>query len=269
MARKVTLLKLGGSVITDKTRPFTARDDEIQRLAREIQNTLPRRKSGLVIVHGGGSFPHTPAAEYRVHEGAKKGGFRGFVVVQQAATALNRIVVDEFVKAGLNAWGVQPSAGAIARRSRIIRWDVGVFRRALENGVLPITYGDVVFDLAQGCSIASGEEIIRYLSTKLPVDRVILGSDVNGLFLQDPKQNPLAERVSQVTQRNFREVMNYARGSGGIDVTGGMQLKIRLLLDVVTRRRQIECEIANISQAGTLESLLSGKRGIGTVVRYS
>jgi isopentenyl phosphate kinase len=268
MARKVTLLKLGGSVITDKTRPFTARKDEIQRLAREIQNAIPRRQSGLIVVHGGGSFPHTPAAEYRVHEGAKKGRFRGFVMVQQAAADLNRIVVREFVQVGVNAWGVQPSVGAIARRSRIIRWDIGAFRKALENDILPVTYGDVGFDLGQGCSILSGEEIIRYLATKLPVDRVIVGSDVNGLFLQDPKSNPQAEKVALVTKRNFREVMNYARGSGGIDVTGGMQLKIRLLLEIVTRHRQIECEIANISQAGTLESLLLGKRGLGTVVRY-
>ncbi len=256
-------------MITDKTRPFTARMDEIRRLAQEIKRALPNRRSKLIVVHGGGSFPHTPAVQHRVHEGAKNGDFGGFVLVQQAAAELNKIVGDEFVAAGLDVFRVQPSAGALAKRSRITQWNADVFKKALDRGLLPVTYGDVALDLAQGCCILSSEEIIRYLSTKLAVDRVILGSDVGGLFTQDPKTGPEAERVPLITPRNFRQFMKYAQGSAGIDATGGMELKIRLLLEVVKRNRNVECEIVNISHTGVLESVLLGKRGMGTVIRGS
>ena len=60
------LLKLGGSVITDKTQPFTARTDVIERLAREIKNALDERGDDLqlIIGHGAGSFGHPLAEKY-------------------------------------------------------------------------------------------------------------------------------------------------------------------------------------------------------------
>ncbi|UCH38405.1 MAG: hypothetical protein JSV76_06030, partial [Candidatus Bathyarchaeota archaeon] len=54
-SEKLTLLKLGGSVITNKEKPCTPNHSVIMRLAHEIKraNITP-----LVIVHGGGSFGH-------------------------------------------------------------------------------------------------------------------------------------------------------------------------------------------------------------------
>ncbi|MFN8459248.1 MAG: hypothetical protein U0401_32125 [Anaerolineae bacterium] len=55
---ELVLLKLGGSVITDKTKPFTARMDVIERLAQEINHALTDRGGDLqlIIGHGAGSF---------------------------------------------------------------------------------------------------------------------------------------------------------------------------------------------------------------------
>jgi isopentenyl phosphate kinase len=68
---ELVLLKLGGSVITDKTRPFTARLDVIERLAAEIKNALTDRGDDLrlIIGHGAGSFGHEAAAKM-THKGA-------------------------------------------------------------------------------------------------------------------------------------------------------------------------------------------------------
>lgn len=219
-------------------------------------------------MHGGGSFPHTPAKEYRVHEGSIGGDFKGFVLVHQAAQALNKIICDEFIGAGLHVLPIQASGGVIAKRSRIVRWSVGIFKQALKHNLLPVTYGDVALDLAQGCSIISGEEIIRYLSGKLEVDRVILGSDVEGIYTQDPKKSPNGQKISLVTPRNVHEVLGVAEGSTGIDVTGGMGLKVRALLAIVKSDHRVECEIVNVMRPRVLESLLRGERGVGTVVRY-
>lgn len=62
----VLLIKLCGSLITDKSTPFTARDDVLARLSREISRTLQldtRQGLGVIIAHGSWSFSHIAAAK--------------------------------------------------------------------------------------------------------------------------------------------------------------------------------------------------------------
>src|SRR5438874_9113325 len=58
------IVKLGGSVLTDKSSYRTARSDVISRLARELAGY-----PDLVVVHGAGSFGHVLAKERRLAEG--------------------------------------------------------------------------------------------------------------------------------------------------------------------------------------------------------
>ena len=67
--KMMILIKLGGSVITDKNRPLTARLDVVQRLAYEIAACEEK----VVLIHGGGSFGHIKAAEHCIHEPADNG----------------------------------------------------------------------------------------------------------------------------------------------------------------------------------------------------
>ena len=62
------LVKLGGSVITDKARPLVFRAQVTRRLAREL---APSVSEGLIVVHGAGSFGHVRAAEYDLANGLK------------------------------------------------------------------------------------------------------------------------------------------------------------------------------------------------------
>ena len=96
-------LKLGGSLITDKTRARAARLDTIARLADELR--LVRSQLGdlrLVLGHGSGSFGHIPAKKYGTRQGiVSPDGWRGFVEVWHEAVTLNRIVMDALHTAGL------------------------------------------------------------------------------------------------------------------------------------------------------------------------
>ena len=88
------LVKLGGSLITDKNKPFTPRHDVINRLAREIHEAKEEKHLKVIVGHGGGSFPHKPAKDYRTNEGIVNGqSFKGIALVQDAASKLNRIIV--------------------------------------------------------------------------------------------------------------------------------------------------------------------------------
>jgi len=59
------ILKLGGSLLTDKRRKFSFRFEVMKRVAQEIKESGAR----LVVVHGGGSFGHPLAVEYKLAEG--------------------------------------------------------------------------------------------------------------------------------------------------------------------------------------------------------
>ena len=122
---ELVFLKLGGSLITDKTKPYTLRPDTLKRIAEEIHQARQQKNINIIIGHGGGSFPHQSATRYRTNKGIiDKDSCKGIAVVQKDAATLNRIVTDSLIDAGLNAISVQPSSSVLCEDSRIIQWDI-------------------------------------------------------------------------------------------------------------------------------------------------
>ncbi|MEM2920788.1 MAG: isopentenyl phosphate kinase [Candidatus Bathyarchaeia archaeon] len=262
-------VKLGGSVITDKTKPFTERVDAIARLAGEIRRAHSRTGLRLLIGHGGGSYPHTPARLYRTDLGLTDENSRvGIVLVQDAAARLNRIVVSYLLKEGINAISVQPSCNAVSKNGRIRTWDLRSVRLMLGLNLIPVVYGDVSMDLSKGCAILSTEELFRYLARRLRPSRVIVGSDVNGVYDRDPKTTNAARKIAVITPKNVKSILQSLESNKSVDVTGGMMSKVLTLLELA-RTSKVECEILDISKPGHLEAALNGKKGIGTIIRAS
>ena len=70
MSRKLTIIKLGGSILTDKSTPYTANDSIIESVIKEIKECLDTRViEDLIIVHGVGSFGHIPVMKHKLHLG--------------------------------------------------------------------------------------------------------------------------------------------------------------------------------------------------------
>jgi len=107
-------LKLGGSLITDKTRPRRPRLDLMARLASEIVRAkFESADFRLVLGHGSGSFGHVPAREYGTRQGVDTpDDWRGFAKVWYEAAALNRILMDALDQAGLPGISF-PVSGAV------------------------------------------------------------------------------------------------------------------------------------------------------------
>ena len=92
MSVKPTILKLGGSVITDKKKPLTPNLQAIERLANEIAQA---KVSSLIVVHGGGSFGHYLAKQYNLTEGyGDTSQVFGFSETHRAMTKLNSLVME-------------------------------------------------------------------------------------------------------------------------------------------------------------------------------
>jgi len=260
-------VKLGGSVITDKAKPFTEREYVIKRLAREIHSAHIHTGLRLLLGHGGGSYPHIPANQYKTYLGLIGEDSRiGIALVQDAAARLNRIVVNALISEGEKAVSIQPSCAAVSRDGRIVSWDLRPIRLMLNLNLTPVPYGDVSMDLSTGCSILSTEELFRYLGLKLRPHRVIVGSDVDGVYNQDPKKNSAAQKIPLITIENVNSVLPSLGGANNIDVTGGMRSKVLSLLELA-KMAGVECEILDISKPGNLEDALNGKKGVGTIIR--
>ena len=222
------LVKLGGSLITDKSTPYTARPEVIERLCGEIHRARCESSLPLVVGHGGGSFPHVSASRYHTAVGVVGDqSWEGFVRVHQDAARLNAIVCEALTKADELAMPVQPSSACVASAGRIVRWDPGPLQRLLQAGLIPVPYGDVCVDLQQGCCIISTEEIFRHLAGTLQPKQVLLVGQVDGVL------DAGGQVIPCITPQNFDELRRSLAASDGIaDVTGGMLHKVERALEM-------------------------------------
>jgi isopentenyl phosphate kinase len=235
----------------------------IDRLMEEVKGAWGANR--IILGHGSGSFAHLPAHKFRVNDGLRnKNSVKGAAITQFSASELHAIVMGRALKAGMPALSFSPSSGVIARRGRVISWDIAPIKKALDYGFLPIGYGDVVIDDAHGVSVASTEEILGYLARKLNPHRIIVGTDVDGIFTSDPKIDKAAKLIRRVDSENIREVLKTVGGSRKVDVTGGMKSKLEHVYNM-SRETGTICQIMNANREGELYRSLTGNES-GTII---
>ena len=259
-------VKLGGSLITDKSKPFTARHDVINRIALEIHEAREEKKMKLVVAHGGGSFPHTIAEKFGTHKGILNvHSYRGMAEVQDAAARLNRIIIESLLKAGENAISISPSSCMLSEDSLITEFYTKPLEEMLKHNLIPLAYGDLSLDLKRGCATISTEKILGFLAKKLKPNKIILAGSTDGVFTSDPHLNKDAELIKEITPNNFDEVKKYLKGSHATDVTGGMLHKIEILVELA--KLGVESQIINGLREGNLKDALLGNGKIGSIVK--
>jgi isopentenyl phosphate kinase len=266
---ELVLLKLGGSVITDKNRPFTAREEVIRRLAREIRQALNDRPGlRLILGHGSGSFGHVVAQKYRTREGiVDEDSWRGYAETAAAAARLNRLVADLLLEEGVPIVSYQPSASARCRKGDLMYFDTHPMQQVLGAGLTPLVYGDVAVDAVQGFTIISTEQIFDNIARELQPARIILAGVVDGVYDADPLTNPNASRYEEITQDNWHEVEAALGGSHGTDVTGGMFSKVRDMYHLMLAQPPLQIHIVSGEIPGYVASALSGSDSdIGTLI---
>lgn len=264
--RKLILVKLGGSLITDKKKPFTEDSTTIKRLVREIHGAREQRSTLLIVGHGGGSYPHVPAVKYKTAKGvAGPDSFLGIAEVQDAAARLNRIVVRELIDAGENAVSLSPSSFMISSKGKVEKAFLEPVLRLLEFKMLPVVYGDVVLDSQMGCSILSTEKILNFLAnnlgTKFKLEKIVLCGRTDGVY------GNKGETILKISRKNFKQIKKQIGASEGIDVTGGMIHKVEESLALA--KKGIPSEIINGTRKEELLNVLLGKPHKGTKVGYN
>ncbi len=261
--RPISFVKLGGSLITDKSRPSTARPAVIKRLAEETRQALDGQPSlGLLIGHGSGSFGHWAAKPYSTRDGVHTAGeWRAYAKVAAAAAELNRVVTSIFQEAGVPALPLQPSASARCEDGVLRYLDTRPIESALENGLVPLLYGDVALDDVRGATIVSTEGIFAYLAGALNPNRVLLLVAAPGVLGPD---GAVVERITPATLPALRCSLG---GSENVDVTGGMASKVATMIDLVQRFPGLTVRILPGGEEGALaQALHQPAEQMGTLI---
>jgi isopentenyl phosphate kinase len=268
--RKLHFLKLGGSLITDKNHAHTHRPETLARLAEEIAAARAEDESlRFILGHGSGSYGHVVGKKYGTRQGVRnQREWQGFADVWWEAIALNRLVMDALQRAGLPAISFPPVASVIAHDAQVTTWDLTPLCRALQAGLLPVVFGDVVFDLERGGTILSTEDLFAYLARHLPQaaglapGRVLLAGIEEGVWEDFPSCTRLIE---QLTPEIYAGLSVSLSGARAADVTGGMASKVQHALALVQEIPQLEVWIFSGESPGAVGQALLGQR-VGTVI---
>ncbi len=260
MKGRAIILKLGGSVVTEKEKPLTPNLQVIRRLAEEITRA---EVSPIVIVHGGGSYGHPIAKTHEIAEGFKHHTqLTGFSKTHQAMVSLNKLIVENLLNQGLPAFGMAPSSFIVTNKGRIQTFGEEPLTRAIKTGLIPVLYGDAVLDTDQVFAILSGDQIAAQLAVRLNAERLIMGVDVDGLYDSDPKTDRSAHLISNLTVEGLHELRDKIGEAQAPDVTGGMWGKVSELTAPVACG--VQTVIVNALKPGNIYRALKGEEVVGT-----
>jgi isopentenyl phosphate kinase len=227
MQEKMFVVKLGGSVITDKSKKSEFKKEIMDRLSLEINKANKK----VIIVHGAGSFGHILAKEYMLNEGHKnENQLKGFSLTHAMVQKLNSLVLNSLHENGIRAVSIPPHVILELNNHKPVKMDYNVFREYLEKGFTPVSFGDVVLDVKLGFSICSGDLLIQMLAEHFKPEKVIFVLDEDGLFNSNPKINKNAEFIEKST---IDELENLTTSSDSYaDVTKGMEGKIETIKNI-------------------------------------
>jgi isopentenyl phosphate kinase len=216
-----TVLKLGGSVVTEKDEPESVDEASLARAADAI---VDAGVSDLVVVHGGGSFGHYHAATHGVSTTEGTRDATAVADVHGAMKRLNRCVVDALLSRDVPAVPVHPLSLCARDDDGALSLPIESVETLLGEGFVPVLHGDLVGHAGAGATVVSGDELVTALAARTGADRVGMCSTVPGVLDAD------GEVVARI--ESFEAVADALGGSESTDVTGGMAAKVRSLLDL-------------------------------------
>jgi len=259
---ELIILKLGGSVITFKNSFEKANLKVLRRIAGEVKEAIGDKR--LIIVHGGGSFGHPHAYKYKLHLGFRASSqLPGVLETHMAMEKLNKIVVEEFSSQGLPTFPFQVSSSTLTSNGEIDLFPLNPLRRMIELGIIPILYGDVVFDRQLGFCILSGDKICSFLAVFLKASKLIFICDVDGVYDSNPKLKSPSKFYEKLSLDELKLLLRKFKSfSSSLDVTGGFYSKLVEASKAV--EKGVNVLIVNGLFPGRVSAAIRGVDFIGT-----
>lgn len=214
--KNMILIKLGGSIITNKKKALSPRRKTIDKIA----SLLHKIDEPMVIVHGGGSYGHYWSVKYDMHTKPAKYNIHGVSVVKNSMIELDKIILDSFLKNKLNPYSLPPTD--FVSGSKPIPKKIKEIKKIAKSGLVPITFGDALWYGQKKSFILSGDKIMTMLAKILKPRLSIFVLDVDGLYSDLKTKKLIYELKGQKPQISKNKM----------DVTGGMTRKIEEAVNI-------------------------------------
>ena len=204
------LIKLGGSIITNKEKPLSPRKKVIEK----ISQNLKKINEPLVVVHGGGSYGHYWSVKYDMHTKEKKYNPKGVAIVKNSMIELNKIILDALLKNKLNPYCLPPTDFMSGNKPIIKK--IKEIEKIARGNLIPVTYGDALWYGQNKTYILSGDKIMTHLAKILKPRLCIFALNEDGLYSDLKSKKLIYELQSEMPSISENKM----------DVTGGMTRKV-------------------------------------------
>jgi isopentenyl phosphate kinase len=261
MSKELTVLKLGGALITDKSVPYTSRLEVLNSVAQEIKECMDEELiQSLILVQGVGSFGHPPVLEHKLHRGFHSPDqLLPLSKTQSKVAELRTMVVEAFQNVEIPVCLMYPCSMITSEKMRMTNYFLEPLKGFLNLGMVPLVGGDILIDSVMGWSVGSGDPLSVLLAKELGAKKLIFASDVSGIYDADPKEFSDAELFDVINLNDMDNVLERIRASSASDASGVMEGKIKS----ISRAKELveaglEISILSMMEAGHLKALLKG-----------
>ncbi len=227
--KDVVFIKIGGSVITDKTKPHVLNEKDLHKIAKKIKALYDRTKKWRLFAlgHGSGSFGHYEASLYQ-----KKHTVLSASKIKHSASELHQIVFSELVENGIPVFSFSPASFILSNNGKVEDINLSFLDTVFKNGFIPLIYGDVIMDKNKMIHIFSTERVLELMILWLQkinyrVRKVIMISQETGVYDKN------GDLIKILSKQNIKRLSFY--DNQGFDVTGGMKLKAEQLVKLADR----------------------------------
>ena len=199
------LIKLGGSIITNKEKPLSARRKIIDNLAK----SLKKINEPMIIVHGGGSYGHYWSVKYDMHTKERKYDLRGVAIIKNSMIELNKIILDSLLKNKSSPYCLPPTD--FMSGNKPILKKVKEIEKIAKSGLIPVTFGDALWFGQKKTYILSGDKIMTHIAKIIKPRLCIFALNEDGLY-SDLKSKKLIYELKGERPSISENKMDVTRG---------------------------------------------------------
>ena len=263
MTKELTVLKLGGSLITDKTKPYVVRKDVLESATREIKECISEGLiQSLILIHGVGSYGHPLVLKHQLHKGFQSTDqILPIAKTQAKVNELRHMIVNQFHDIDIPMVLLHPSSMVVSEKMRMNNYFLDALRSFVDLETVPLLGGDMLIDSVMGWSVGSGDQLAVLLAKELGAKKLIFASDVAGIYDADPKKNPDASPIERVNLNELDKTFERMGASSVADASGAMKGKLKSIVPATPLiEKGLDVGLLSMMEYGTLTKFLKGEK---------
>ncbi|MFX0034897.1 MAG: isopentenyl phosphate kinase [Candidatus Hermodarchaeota archaeon] len=259
MNKKIIVLKLGGSLLTDKSIPFKLRDNILNSVVKEIKECIDLGLiEELVVIHGVGSYGHPPVLKYNLHKGFKSPSqLIPLSETQYIVNNYRNMIAKSFLDLDIPINLMHASSIIVGESMKITDYYFKALRGYLSLGMVPLIGGDMMYDKNMGFSVCGGDQLAVIISREIGAEYLIFATDVLGIYDKDPKDNPNALLLKEININEIEQLLERKEVVNKIDASGGMRGKLISLIsakDLI--KKGLKVSVISMIKRDTLKNYL-------------